>query len=167
MVEGVVLVTGGHSGIGFECARELARRGSRVVIASRDQAASAQAVRRIAHESGDGAISALALDLGSLGRVAYVNSKLCNLWFSYELARRLEARPANRRCWAADGRIFRASPSVLEREDRRSGGRGWLTPNRRSARCRMRCATSCAPRGIATWTCSRRCGRVCTATAAA
>jgi NAD(P)-dependent dehydrogenase (short-subunit alcohol dehydrogenase family) len=25
------------------------------------------------------------------GRVAYVNSKLCNLWFTYELARRLEA----------------------------------------------------------------------------
>jgi hypothetical protein len=25
------------------------------------------------------------------GRVAYVNSKLCNLWFTYELTRRLEA----------------------------------------------------------------------------
>ncbi len=25
------------------------------------------------------------------GRLAYVNSKLCNLWFAYELARRLEA----------------------------------------------------------------------------
>src|SRR4029453_259753 len=25
------------------------------------------------------------------GRIAYVNSKLCNLWFTYELARRLEA----------------------------------------------------------------------------
>ncbi len=25
------------------------------------------------------------------GRLAYVNSKLCNLWFTYELVRRLEA----------------------------------------------------------------------------
>ncbi len=198
MATGVVLVTGGNSGIGFECARELARRGSRVLIASRNQAASEEAVRRIARESGDGAASAMPLDLGSLaavrqfakeveardlplralvcnaglqmnhgpqltpdgfestfavnhlghflltqlllerllahaparivvvasgvhdpamktmmphpaitdletlaatggpsrekfdGRVAYVNSKLCNLWFTYELARRLE-----------------------------------------------------------------------------
>jgi len=199
VAEGVVLVTGGNSGIGFECARELARRGSRVLIASRNQPASEEAVRRIARESGDGAASALVLDLGSLasvrafakeiearklplralvcnaglqlnsgpkltpdgfestfavnhlghflltnlllerllanaparivivasgvhdpamktmmphpaitdfdtlaatggpsrekfdGRVAYVNSKLCNLWFTYELVRRLEA----------------------------------------------------------------------------
>jgi NAD(P)-dependent dehydrogenase (short-subunit alcohol dehydrogenase family) len=199
MPKGVVLVTGGNSGIGFECARELARRGSRVLIASRNQEASEQAVRRIARESGEGSASALALDLGSLasvrafakeieardlpitalvcnaglqmntgpkltpdgfestfavnhlghfllthlllsrllanaparilvvasgvhdpamktmmphpaipdfetlavtggqsknifdGRVAYVNSKLCNIWFSYELVRRLEA----------------------------------------------------------------------------
>jgi len=199
MAAGVVLVTGGNSGIGFECARELARRGSRVLIASRNQTASEEAVRRIARESGEGLASALALDLGSLasvrafakeiealdlplralvcnaglqlnsgpkltpdgfestfavnhlghfllthlllgrllanaparivivasgvhdpamktmmphpaitdletlaatggpsrdkfdGRVAYVNSKLCNLWFTYELVRRLEA----------------------------------------------------------------------------
>jgi len=197
--EGVVLVTGGNSGIGLECARELARRGARVLIASRNREVSEQAVRRIARESGEGAASALALDLGSFasvrafakeieardlplralvcnaglqmntgpkltpdgieatfavnhlghflltnlllsrllanaparivivasgvhdpamktmmphpaitdfetlaatggpsrerfdGRVAYVNSKLCNLWFAYELVRRLEA----------------------------------------------------------------------------
>ena len=52
MAEGVVLVTGGNSGIGFECARELARRGSRVLIASRNQQASDEAVRRIGQESG-------------------------------------------------------------------------------------------------------------------
>jgi NAD(P)-dependent dehydrogenase (short-subunit alcohol dehydrogenase family) len=199
MTDGVVLVTGGNSGIGFECARELARRGSRVLIASRNQEASEEAVRRIARQSGEGSASAMPLDLGSFasvrhfakeieardlplralvcnaglqmnhgpkltcdgfestfavnhlghfllthlllerllanaparivvvssgvhdpamktmmphpaitdletlaatggpskekfdGRVAYVNSKLCNLWFTYELARRLEA----------------------------------------------------------------------------
>ncbi len=69
MAEGVVLVTGGNSGIGFECARELARRGSRVLIASRNQPASEEAVHRIARESGEGLASTLALDLGSFAAV--------------------------------------------------------------------------------------------------
>jgi len=205
MKNATVLVTGGNSGIGFECARSLAREGWRVLIASRDREASAAAVRRIESESGDGAASELGLDLGSLasvrrfageieardvplralicnaglqvnsglrlsadgyemtfavnhlghflltnlllerllrhapariivvasgvhdpkqrtgmpkaavtdvdtlaatggprrgefdGRLAYVNSKLCNLWFTYELARRTEAIGANGR----------------------------------------------------------------------
>ena len=69
MADGIVLVTGGNSGIGFECARELARRGARVLIASRNQEASEQAVRRIARESGEARISSLPLDLGSLAAV--------------------------------------------------------------------------------------------------
>jgi NAD(P)-dependent dehydrogenase (short-subunit alcohol dehydrogenase family) len=69
MAEGIVLVTGGNSGIGFECARELARRGARVLIASRNQEASEQAIRRIARESGEGRATALPLDLGSLAAV--------------------------------------------------------------------------------------------------
>ena len=69
MARDVALVTGGNSGIGFECARALARAGWRVVIASRDRAASEAARRTIAHESGDDAIDALALDLGSLASV--------------------------------------------------------------------------------------------------
>ena len=65
----VVLVTGGNSGIGFECARELARRGWRVLIASRNRVASAEAVQRIARESGDDAVFELGLDLGALASV--------------------------------------------------------------------------------------------------
>jgi light-dependent protochlorophyllide reductase len=194
-----VLVTGGNSGIGFECARELARAGWYVVIASRNRDLSAEAAERIAREGGNDAVSELGLDLGATesvrrcvqeieardlrlralvcnaglqvsrgpqlsadgfeltfavnhlghflltnlllarlaanaparivivasgvhdpklrtgmpkadvtdvatlaatggprrgefdGRLAYVNSKLCNLWFTYELARRIEA----------------------------------------------------------------------------
>jgi light-dependent protochlorophyllide reductase len=69
MEDGAVLVTGGNSGIGFECARALARRGWHVVIASRDRAASAAAVERIRRDSGNGAVSERALDLGSLAGV--------------------------------------------------------------------------------------------------
>ncbi len=65
----VVLVTGGNSGIGFECARQLARRGWHVLIASRDREASARAVRQIAQESGTDTASESGLDLGSLASV--------------------------------------------------------------------------------------------------
>ncbi len=65
MAEGSVLVTGGNSGIGFECARSLARAGRHVVIASRSRRVSDEAVRKIAAESGAERIEAMDLDLAS------------------------------------------------------------------------------------------------------
>jgi NAD(P)-dependent dehydrogenase (short-subunit alcohol dehydrogenase family) len=64
-----VLVTGGNSGIGLECARQLAQEGLRVLIASRNRDASAEAVGRIVYETGNEAVEELDLDLGSLGSV--------------------------------------------------------------------------------------------------
>jgi NAD(P)-dependent dehydrogenase (short-subunit alcohol dehydrogenase family) len=64
-----VLVTGGNSGIGFECVRALARGGSRVIMASRDRAASAAAVERIRRQHPEAAVSEMGLDLGSLADV--------------------------------------------------------------------------------------------------
>ena len=65
----VVLITGGNSGIGFECARQLTREGKHVLIASRNREASRRAVEQILRESGADAASELALDLGSLASV--------------------------------------------------------------------------------------------------
>src|SRR5262245_6744600 len=64
-----VVVTGGNSGIGFECARYLARAGWYVLIASRNRAASAAAVRRIADEDPRHGVAEMGLDLGSLASV--------------------------------------------------------------------------------------------------
>ena len=69
MTRPIVLVTGGNSGIGFECARALARDGWHAVIASRNRDVSAAAVRQIAGESGADAASELGIDLGSLASV--------------------------------------------------------------------------------------------------
>lgn len=198
-MERATLITGGNSGIGAEAARELARSGRRLLLASRNLAATEQTARNIREETPGAQVEALRLDLGSFaairqfakeveardlaidtlvcnaglqmsdlvlstdgyettlavnhlghflltnlllarlashsparivvvasgvhdparstgmpkpriagwdtlfaaggpdldvfhGRLAYVNSKLCNLWFTYELVRRLEAK---------------------------------------------------------------------------
>jgi light-dependent protochlorophyllide reductase len=69
MANGAVLVTGGNSGIGFECARALALGGREVLIASRDRNASEVAATKISQESGAQRVTAMALDLGSLSSV--------------------------------------------------------------------------------------------------
>jgi light-dependent protochlorophyllide reductase len=69
MDRSTVLITGGNSGIGFECARALARAGWHVLIASRDRKASAAAVERILRESRADTASEMGLDLGSIGSV--------------------------------------------------------------------------------------------------
>ncbi len=64
-----VLVTGGNSGLGLECSRQLAREGWRVLMASRDRSRSAEAVASIRKEHGENAASFRRLDLGSLASV--------------------------------------------------------------------------------------------------
>lgn len=65
MERDVALLTGGNSGIGLGAARVLARAGWHVVIASRNRAASADAVRSLERESGAGCAEALGVDLSS------------------------------------------------------------------------------------------------------
>jgi NAD(P)-dependent dehydrogenase (short-subunit alcohol dehydrogenase family) len=69
MSRGAILVTGGNSGIGFECVRRLARERRAVIIASRDRAASAAAVAKIRTETGNADVTEMGLDLGSLAAV--------------------------------------------------------------------------------------------------
>ncbi len=69
MAKKSVLITGGNSGIGYECALELARQDCQVFIASRNQQASKKAVETIIQQTGNKAISALELDLGSFKSV--------------------------------------------------------------------------------------------------
>src|SRR4051794_40024993 len=61
--ERVALITGANRGIGLEAARQLARRGFRVVIASRDEQKGGQAVEGIRSVGGEA--SSLPLDVSS------------------------------------------------------------------------------------------------------
>lgn len=65
-----VVVTGANTGIGFETARMLARKGARVVLACRDQSKGEAAVRAITAANPKGTATFAPLDLADLDSVA-------------------------------------------------------------------------------------------------
>ena len=64
-----VLITGGNSGIGYQTALELAKRGARVIIACRDKGRGDEAVHKLRHESHSDRVELELLDLASLKSV--------------------------------------------------------------------------------------------------
>ena len=65
----VALITGGNSGIGFATARKLAARGFHVIMASRNQQTSAQAIARLKADQPNASVESIPLDLASFASV--------------------------------------------------------------------------------------------------
>jgi NAD(P)-dependent dehydrogenase (short-subunit alcohol dehydrogenase family) len=66
----VAIVTGANSGIGYETALALARKGARVILACRDPGRGSDAERRLRAAAPSADVRFAPLDLGSLGSVA-------------------------------------------------------------------------------------------------
>lgn len=65
----IVVITGANSGVGYESALALARKGARVVMACRNLDKARQARQTLLQAVPDAAVDVLALDLGSLASV--------------------------------------------------------------------------------------------------
>ena len=65
----VAMITGGNSGIGFATATKLAAHGFHVIMASRNQQTSAQAIARIRARQPDARVESIPLDLASFASV--------------------------------------------------------------------------------------------------
>ncbi|MFI9766021.1 oxidoreductase [Streptomyces sp. NPDC052415] len=72
----VAVVTGANSGIGYVTARELARRGARVVLACRSERRGAEAGDRLVTEAPGADVEYARLDLGDLASVREFASRL-------------------------------------------------------------------------------------------
>ena len=65
----IALITGGNSGIGFATASKLAAQGFHVILASRNQQTSAQAIERIHAGNPNASVESIPLDLASFASV--------------------------------------------------------------------------------------------------
>lgn len=72
----VAVVTGGSSGMGLETAKELAKRGAKVIIASRNETKLKVARDQIKYETGNPNVAYKVLDLGSLTSVRQFASEV-------------------------------------------------------------------------------------------
>lgn len=96
------VVTGANTGIGAATARELARRGARVVLASRSEEKTRPVLEAIRREAGDDRAEFLRLDLASLAQVREAASELLERGHPIHVLIN-NAGLANQRAVTADG----------------------------------------------------------------
>ena len=71
-----VIITGANSGIGREAARELSRRGARVILACRDVLKAERVAAEISRETGRNDVVVQQLDLASLESVRNFSERI-------------------------------------------------------------------------------------------
>lgn len=99
----VVLVTGATSGIGLEAARELARRGARVVMAGRDAERIEEARGRVVGRATEARVDTVLADLASQAQVREMASEVLDRYPEIHLLINNAALVTNRRTLTEDG----------------------------------------------------------------
>src|SRR5690348_7241495 len=74
----IAVITGANSGLGFEAARALARKGATLVLACRDFARGREAAAVISAESPGATVNLMRLDLASLASIRGFAADLAN-----------------------------------------------------------------------------------------
>jgi len=69
LTDKIIVITGGHSGIGYETSKGLAKKGATIIIASRDVQRGQEAAEKLKTETRNTKISVIPLDLASLASV--------------------------------------------------------------------------------------------------
>ena len=65
----VAIITGGNSGLGFECAKQMLGQGFRIVLACRNPTKAAKAVKQLRAASKSATVNSAILDVSSLRSV--------------------------------------------------------------------------------------------------
>jgi short-subunit dehydrogenase len=75
----VIVVTGANDGIGYQVAKDLARRGGRVILACRDLISANKAAKTIRKQTGNSNVTVQHLDLASFSSVKQFANDLSTL----------------------------------------------------------------------------------------
>ncbi len=75
----VTVVTGANGGIGYEVAKDLAKRGSRVILACRDTTSANKAAEKIRKQTGNLNVTVQQLDLASFDSIKKFSEALSSL----------------------------------------------------------------------------------------
>lgn len=106
MLMPTILITGGHSGIGFECVKQLAAQGFDIVLAGRDPSRLEQAAFAL-RSSASVQVNVLAMDVSSLASVRDAGAQ-CRQMFDSRQISRLQAILCNA------GATFRGAPTYTK-----------------------------------------------------
>ena len=111
LTDKVIVITGGNTGLGFEVAKDFARRNATVVIACRNLEKGSEAIRSILLDTGNGNVECMELDLASLASVRNFIAEVKNKYSS------INALVCNAGIWVPEAKNDESEPREYQSKD--------------------------------------------------